>query len=123
MKYNFNDVKILRIHDFNLIRAVFEWPHNWHINRTEFHTQIDLITHRGGCIICMDYSAYSGDYGYLLGHFKEIAKILTAKLIALRDNFFSARTAYLFGFSFGARLIAQSGNDFGPQQIGTIHCK
>lgn len=71
----------------------------------------------------MDYSAYSGDYGYLIGNFKEIAKILTAKLIALRDNSFSANTAYLFGFSYGARLIAQAGNDFGTQQIENIHCK
>lgn len=85
-------------------------------------TSIDLITHRGGCIICMDYGAYSADYVYLLGRFKEIAKILTAKLIALSLNSFSANKAYMFGFSFGARLIVQAGNDFGPRQIKDIHC-
>lgn len=69
----------------------------------------------------MDYSAYSADYGLLLGNFKEIAKMLTAKLLALGNSSFSARTAYLFGFSFGARLIAQAGNDFGPQKIENIH--
>lgn len=107
------------------IQFVFE-SNDHMINTSTKHNltwKIDLITHRGGCIICMDYSSYSGDYGNLLGNFKEIAKILTAKLIALRDNSFSASTAYLFGFSYGARLIAQAGIDFGPQQIDKIHCK
>lgn len=71
----------------------------------------------------MDYSAYSGDYGFLLGHFREIAKLLTLKLIALRERSFSADRAYLFGFSFGARLIAQAANDYGPQQIDSVHCE
>lgn len=84
---------------------------------------IDLIAHRGGCIICMDYSAYSEDYNFLVLNFQEIADILTAKLLALQRNLFSSCTAFLFGFSFGARLIPQSGKDFGPQLIEKVHCK
>lgn len=82
-----------------------------------------MIAHRGGCVICMDYKEYNDDYGFLLVNFKAISKILTNKLIALEKMSFSSRLAYLFGFSFGARLIAQTGNDFGPMKIGTIHCK
>lgn len=84
---------------------------------------VDLIKHRGGCIICMDYSDYNDDYGFLLVNFRSIAKILTNKLDMLRSMSFRSKSAYLFGFSFGARLIARAANDFGPRRIGTIHCK
>lgn len=63
------------------------------------------------------------DYGYLLIHFKTIAKILTDKLKVLDDLSFDASLAYLFGFSFGARLITKAAFDFGPKQIGNIDRK
>lgn len=81
-----------------------------------------MIEHRGGCIICMDYSEYNTDYGFLLSNFRSISKLLTAKLETLKDLSFPSESAYLFGFSYGARLIAKSANDFGPKKIGTIHC-
>lgn len=71
----------------------------------------------------MDYSEYNKEYYYLIGHFKTIAKILTDKLIQLRDRGFRSSDAYLFGFSYGARLIVKAGNEFGPKQLGIIHCK
>lgn len=71
----------------------------------------------------MDYGAYAGNYDFLLIHFKEIVEILTAKLYALRDYEFSSCTAYVFGFSFGSRIAAQAGNDYGPQQIERMDCK
>lgn len=63
------------------------------------------------------------DYGFLLRNYKSIAKILTNKLQVLRDLDFDSSEAYLFGFSFGARLIVKAATDFGPKKIGTIHCK
>lgn len=86
-------------------------------------SNLDLQKYRGGCIICMDYGAYSGNYDFLLVNFKEIAEILTAKLFALKDYDFLSCTAYIFGFSIGSRIVAQAGNDFGPQQIERIDCK
>lgn len=82
---------------------------------------LDLIEHRGGCIMCMDYSAYNDDYRYLILKFKSIAKVLSNKLEELRDKSFSSNQAYLFGFSFGSRLITRAAMSFGPKQIGTIH--
>lgn len=82
---------------------------------------LDLIEHRGGCIICMDYSAYNDDYRYLILKFKSIARVLKNKLDELRDKSFSSNQAYLFGFSFGSRLISRAAIEFGPKQIGTIH--
>lgn len=71
----------------------------------------------------MDYREYNNDYGFLLRNFKPIAQILNDKLDVLRSMSFQSHEAYLFGFSYGARLIVEAANDFGPQQIGTIHCK
>lgn len=59
----------------------------------------------------------------MLVHFKAIARILTDKLFALRDLAFDSSLAYMFGFSFGARLITRAAIDFGPKEIGTIDCK
>lgn len=82
---------------------------------------LDLIEHRGGCILCMDYSAYNDDYRYLILKFKSIANVLKKKLEELRDKSFSSHQAYLFGFSFGSRLISRAAMKFGPNQLGTIH--
>lgn len=82
----------------------------------------DLLNHRDGCIICMDYSDYNKDYPFLIKHFKSIAKILTDTLTELRHKGFRSSDAYLFGFSYGARLIVRAGIDFGPKQLGIIHC-
>lgn len=71
----------------------------------------------------MDYSAFNDDYGYLMRNYRKIAKVLTDKLIRLREHSFRSRTAFLFGFSFGSRLIAKAGNDFGPKEIGKIDCQ
>lgn len=78
---------------------------------------------RDGCIICMDYSDYNKDYPFLIAHFKPITKILTGKLFELREKGFRSSDAYLFGFSYGARMIVKAGNEFGPKQLGIIHCK
>lgn len=69
----------------------------------------------------MDYSAYADDFGFLCRNFRQISKILTNKLEAFKRLSFPSKSAYMFGFSYGARLIAQAGNDFGPKEIGTVH--
>lgn len=71
----------------------------------------------------MDYSEYNDDYGYLLRNYERIAKVLTNKLNALRGHSFRASTAYLFGFSFGSRVITKASIDFGPKTIGRIDRK
>lgn len=84
--------------------------------------RIDLIDHRGGCVVCMDYQEYNYDYGFMLGYFKAIAQILSDKLNVLHSMSFQSDSAYLFGFSYGARLIVEATNNLRPMQIGTIHC-
>lgn len=84
---------------------------------------IDLFTYRGGCVICMDYSAYSADYVFLVANLKAIAEILTAKFTALRENNFSSCTAFVFGFSLGARIVPLAANNFGLEQFEKIDCE
>ncbi|XP_055325367.1 uncharacterized protein LOC129579356 [Sitodiplosis mosellana] len=81
----------------------------------------NLLNNREGCVICMDYSDYNKDYPFLIAHFKSVAKVLTDKLMELRVKGFRHSDAYLFGFSYGARLIVRAGNDIGPRQLGIIH--
>ncbi|XP_031633365.1 uncharacterized protein LOC116347088 [Contarinia nasturtii] len=83
--------------------------------------RMNLLEHRSGCIICMDYSNYNNDYPFLLRHFKMVAKILTDQLINLRGKGFRATDSYYFGFSYGARLLVRAGNDFGAKTLGILH--
>lgn len=71
----------------------------------------------------MDYGEYDSDYGFLLSNFKQIAKVLVDKLNVLHSMSFRSDLAYLFGFSYGARIIVEAANEFGPKEIGTIHCE
>lgn len=71
----------------------------------------------------MDYKEYADDYGFLLRNFKQISEVLKDKMEVLRGMSFDSQAAYLFGFSFGARLVVEAANNFGPKQIGTIDCK
>lgn len=71
----------------------------------------------------MDYRDYNDDYGYILGNYNNIAQVLTDKIKALKSVGFQPDLAYLFGFSFGARLIAKSGIDFGEQQLARADSK
>lgn len=73
--------------------------------------------------MCMDYKDYDDDYGFLLLNFQKIAQLLTDKMDVMRRMSFQSSSTYLFGFSYGARLIAKAANDFGPNETGTIHCK
>lgn len=86
-------------------------------------TFADLLEHRTGCVICMDYSDYNREYHTLFIHFKAISKILLGKLTELRDKSLRSQDAFLFGFSFGARLITRAATDFGPKLLGVIHCE
>lgn len=81
----------------------------------------DLLNNREGCLICMDYSDYNKDYPFLVTHFRPVAKVLSDKLMELRSKGLRHSDAFLFGFSYGARLITRAGNDIGYKQLGIIH--
>lgn len=68
-------------------------------------------------------SDYNKDYPFLIAHYKHAAKVLTDKLMELNRKGLRYSDAYLFGFSYGARLITRAGNDIGQKQLGIIHCK
>lgn len=107
---------------------VFKWSDAWRWNKLStssaykqkkitFAQQIFSFQVFVFCVL------QSADYGFLLANYKPIAKILTDKLKVLRDLSFDSAEAFIFGFSYGARIVTTAGIDFGPKQIGTIHCK
>lgn len=86
-----------------------------------WNVEADLLEHRDGCVICMDYSDYNKNYVYLIAYFGPIANILKDELIRLRDKGIRLSNTYMFGFSYGARLIVRAGSEIGYKSLGIIH--
>lgn len=69
----------------------------------------------------MDYSHYNNDYIFMITRFNAISKVLKGHLMSLRAVGINLANSYVFGFSFGARLIVRAGNELGVKQLGIIH--
>lgn len=78
----------------------------------------NLMYHRGGCIVFMDYSNYSlvTEYRRLRPHFNGIAKLLLRKVKQIGNY----ERLFMFGFSFGSRLCFEVGAQLGHQVIDRI---
>lgn len=81
-------------------------------------------THRGGCIICMDYGRYASEsYVRLVRLFDPIAQILTLQLYLLDYMGFNMSNGYLFGFSYGGQLATEAGRRIGYRRLKEIDSK
>lgn len=85
----------------------------------------NLINHRGGCIIIMDYSKIGNIVNYfaLTPHFANISAVLLKKLKQLESENFDPAKGFMFGFSFGARLVIDAASKFGFQRFKNIDGK
>jgi pimeloyl-ACP methyl ester carboxylesterase len=85
----------------------------------------NLSIYRPGCIIFMNYSFYGDDIDYfrLVSRFENISRVMVRKLNQLRDEGVSADNIYMFGFSYGGRLVIESGIQFGKSEISSIDGK
>jgi hypothetical protein len=105
--------------------AVF--THGWMGSASRWIDQLSgsLGLHRGGCVIFMNYSHYGdiADYFRLVSRFDNISRVMTQKLNQLRDEGVSPQNIYMFGFSFGGRLVIESGIQFGESEISSIDGK
>ena len=90
-----------------------------------------LLKYRGGCIILMDYKFYSNvptaqilqTYYPLVANVSRISSVLTKKLRNLEVEGFNPDNVYMYGHSFGARLVIDAAVNFGKQRIGEIDGK
>lgn len=75
----------------------------------------------GGCIICVDTSAYSLNpiYDIYYQYFESIVEIVSAKLLKFLQYGFNFNLFRLIGFSIGAEIALQCGNKTG-QNISRI---
>ncbi|XP_049539860.1 uncharacterized protein LOC125953985 [Anopheles darlingi] len=99
--------------------------HGWRENCYEVpwvkELRNNLQKFRGGCIACMDYSAYSsGGYGGLVARFRDIRDILLRTVQQLRYEGVEYGRMFLFGFSFGAQLVLDVGNRVGSNELEAI---
>lgn len=81
----------------------------------------ELGTHRGGCIMCMDYGVAAAEsYVRLVRVFDPIAQILTLQLHLLQYMGFDMSNGYLFGFSYGGQLATEAGRRLGYKRLKEI---
>lgn len=99
--------------------------HGWKESiETEWATDLvgNLLKHRGGCVIFMDYSNHSmvQEYFDLVGKFYQISHVLLEKLYDLERQGFSPDNLFMYGFSFGGQLVVNTGAVYGDQKIAEI---
>lgn len=101
--------------------------HGWResCGATEWVSELTKKLHkyRGGCIMCMDYGQIADRYRVLLTHFNLLHGALTTMLAQLEEIGFDPDNAFLFGFSFGARIVTQGAGNYGFQRIAKIDGK
>ncbi|XP_023293825.2 uncharacterized protein LOC111677030 [Lucilia cuprina] len=75
-----------------------------------------LTFHRGGCIVCVDYSSWSKkSYIELLQKFDPISEILYEEVLQLIQNGFNPSKIFMFGFSYGGQIASKIGRMLKPQ--------
>lgn len=98
--------------------------HGWiGSNAPWISTLIDnLKFFRSGCVVFMNYSRYSDlpNYFESISHFKPVSNVLLKKLIQLDSEGVSGDSIFMFGFSYGGRIVIEAGANFGPQKINQI---
>ncbi|XP_058834015.1 uncharacterized protein LOC131691527 [Topomyia yanbarensis] len=99
--------------------------HGWRENCYETFwikdLEINLNIHRGGCIICVDYSTFaSNNYPYLFKRFNDLSAVLLKFLRTLQYEGLQFDNLYMFGFSFGGQLVLDAGNQIGYNAIESI---
>ena len=100
--------------------------HGWYGSGYDSEWIPDLIANlqefRGGCIIFMNYSFYSDRLNYLesISFFKPVSSVLLKKLWQMENEGISGDSIFMFGFSFGGRIVIEAAVNFGKQKIDKI---
>jgi hypothetical protein len=102
--------------------------HGWreNINSDWVPEMIEHLTEaRGGCVIVVDYSFYGNNPRYFafLQDFPSISRVITKKLKQLEADGFNPDDWFMFGQSFGSRLVIDSAANFGYQKVKEIDGK
>ncbi|GAB0096072.1 hypothetical protein DMENIID0001_115300 [Sergentomyia squamirostris] len=103
--------------------AVF--THGWTKNCSDPWVvgMVDMLTkHRGGCIICMDYSYYGNNQNYaiVVAQFPKIRDVLYDQMVNYGSYGFSPSNTYMYGHSYGAHLVLDAAANLGTQVIKEI---
>ena len=100
--------------------------HGWYGSGYDSEWIPDLIANlqefRGGCVIFMNYSFYSDRLNYLesISFFKPVSNVLLKKLWQMENEGISGDSIFMFGFSFGGRIVIDAAVNFGKQKIHRI---
>lgn len=85
-----------------------------------------LRTYRGGCIIRVDWGAFSDILNYIeivQIHWPKISALITKSLKQLQSEGVLPENIYMYGHSLGARLVIDAAINFGKRKIGLVDGK
>lgn len=102
--------------------------HGWRGSKAPWIARLieELLKHRGGCVIFMDWGAISDDINYdliVLFEFRKVSNALLSRLHQLELEGVDERNIFMYGHSLGGRLVIDAGIRFGQERIGEIHGK
>lgn len=82
----------------------------------------NLSRYRSGCVLFTNATYYSdrGNYFEVVRYFEPLSKLLAKKLNQIVNDGASSDNIYMFGFSYGGRVVIEAGLLFGHQKIGLI---
>lgn len=98
--------------------------HGWNGSKSSWILELisNLTLYRGGCVIFMNYSHYSENDNYfqVISYFKPISMLVTKKLRQMEADGVPDSNLFMFGFSFGGRIVIEAALNFGPKRIPWI---
>lgn len=101
--------------------------HGWHGSQSAWIPDLisNLSFYRGGCVIFMNYSYFSDrdNYFEVITHFKPISELVARKLRQLSFEGVRSDAMFMFGFSFGGRIVIEAAMLYGPKRISQIDSK
>lgn len=101
--------------------------HGWNGSKSPWILDLvsNLTQQRKGCVIFMNYSYYSDNDNYfqVISHFEPISKLVTRKLRQLEADGVADENIFMFGFSFGGRIVIEAALNFGKKRIPSIDSK
>lgn len=81
-----------------------------------------LLKHRHGCVIFIQYSSCIDNNNYFntLKKWKSVSILLTSKLNEMESQGIPAANIFIYGFSLGGRIAIDASISFGKRKIGLI---
>lgn len=82
----------------------------------------NLLKHRGGCVIFLNYSSCIDEKNYVvtMNKWRSVSAVVTKKLKDMKRERIPPANVFLYGFSLGARIIVEAAINLGSRKLGWL---